>query len=296
MIMHLLPIDGKTKLAGIFGYPVAHSLSPAIHNAAFATLGLNWVFLPLPVTPPELPHALRGFRALGFHGASVTVPHKKAVMPLLDEITDEARAMGAVNVIARDGNRLIGDNTDWQGFLVPLREIGFDPAGQHCAVLGAGGAARAVVYALARSGVASVTVFNRTASRAADLIRDLQALFPRVTLRARPPDAVEELISMVDCDCTLLVNATSVGMWPETERCPWPECIPMPGGAIVYDLVYNPLRTRLLQRAEEAGCRTIAGLGMLVHQGAAAFKLWTDREPPVQVMYDTARGLLCSDS
>jgi shikimate dehydrogenase len=296
MITHPLPIDGKTNLAGIFGYPVAHSLSPAMHNAAFAALGLNWVFLPLSVAPPDLPDALRGFRALGFRGASVTVPHKQTVMPLLDEITEEARAMGAVNAIIRWNDWLIGDNTDWRGFLIPLGEVGFDPSGQHCAVLGAGGAARAVVYALARSGAAMVTVLNRTVPRATALVRDLQTLFPTVALRARSLGALGELISDTSPAYRLVVNATSVGMWPETDRCPWPESIPIPGGAIVYDLVYYPLHTRLIQRAAEAGCRTITGLGMLVYQGATAFKMWTGREPPVEVMYDTVRELLCSDS
>lgn len=280
----------KMKLTAILGHPITHSLSPTMHTAAFAALDMDWVYVPVDVLPADLANAVRGLRALGFRGASVTVPHKQAMIPLLDEVTEAARTMGAVNTIVRRGDRLIGDNTDWQGFLVPLREAGFDLAGQRCAVLGAGGAARAVVYALGRAGATAITIFNRTVSRANDLIRDLQPAIPAVALRSRSLAATADLVA--GSSPALVVNTTSVGMWPETDGCPWPADRPIPSETVVYDLVYNPLRTRLLRQAEEAGCRTIDGVRMLVHQGAIAFKMWTGREPPVEVMYDAVRNLL----
>ncbi len=278
------------KLAAILGHPVAHSLSPAMHNAAFAALDMDWAYMPVDVLPADLPGVVDRLRAFRWRGASVTVPHKQAVMPLLDEVTHEAEAVGAVNTIVRQRDRLVGENTDWQGFLVPLRESGFDISGQRCVVLGAGGAARAIVYALGRAGATTITVFNRTLSRANDLIHDLQPEIPAVTLRGRSLAAMANLVAT--SAPSLVVNTTSVGMWPETNGCPWPDDLPIPSPAVVYDLVYNPLNTRLLQRAEEAGCRTVDGVGMLVHQGAVAFKMWTGREPPVEVMYEAVRSLL----
>ncbi len=277
---------------GILGHPLAHSLSPDMHNAAFAALGLDGRYLLLDVPPAGLAEAVRNVRVAGFCGASVTVPHKQAVMPLLDEITAEAKAIGAVNTIVRQDNRLIGDNTDWRGFLVPLREAGFDPAGRSCVVVGAGGAARAVVYALGRAGAASVHLFNRTSARAEALAHDLQPLFPKTVLHAHSILAGAVRDALAHDTMVLLVNATSVGMWPNVDASPWQDDLPIPAGATVYDLVYNPLQTKLLRQAEEAGCRTIHGEGMLVHQGAIAFELWTGRKAPLDVMFDTVRSLL----
>ncbi len=282
------PSAKKPILTGIFGHPLAHSLSPDMHNAAFTALGLNGDYRLLDVPPAGLAEAVNNLRVAGFSGASVTVPHKQGVMPLLDEITTEAQAIGAVNTIVRQNDRLIGDNTDWQGFLAPLREQRFDLAGRHCVVVGAGGAARAVVYALGRAGTASVTLFNRTASRAEALAHDMQPRFPKTVLRAQPMLAA----ALAHEPPALLVNATSVGMWPNVDACPWPDDLPLPAGATVYDLVYNPLQTKLLRQAEEAGCRTIDGVGMLVHQGAIAFEMWTGRKAPLNVMFDTVRSLL----
>jgi shikimate dehydrogenase len=276
-------ISGKTKLVGIIGWPVAHSMSPAMHNAAFAALGLDWCYVALPVVPERIGEAVRGLLALSFAGANVTVPHKQAVMAHLDRVSPAAQAIGAVNtIVIRDG-WLLGDNTDRPGFLASLREEKFDPAGRRCAVLGAGGAARAVVYALASVG-AAVTVYNRTAARAESLARDLAVSLPDAALRARPLAALGEIGAETD----LLVNTTPLGTWPETEASPWPATLPLPPHLTVCDLVYNPPQTSLLAQAQAAGARAIGGLGMLVHQGVAAFEMWTGHRPPLEVMRQAA--------
>ena len=282
-------INGKTKLVGLIGWPVEHSLSPAMHNAAFAELDLNWCYVPLPVARGRLEEAVRGLVALGFAGANVTAPHKEAVMAHLDEVAPGARAIGAVNTIVVREGRTIGHNTDWRGFLAALREGGFSPEGKRAVVLGAGGAARAVVYALAHAG-SEVAILNRTPQRAEALVQALSFSFPSASLAAFPltAKALREQVAEAD----LLVNATPLGMWPEVDRSPWPEGLAFPGHLAVFDLVYNPPQTRLLQQAAAAGARAIGGLGMLVHQGAAAFRLWTGLEPPVEAMYEACRRAL----
>ncbi|MBL7184273.1 MAG: shikimate dehydrogenase [Anaerolineae bacterium] len=279
-----LNINGQTKLVGLIGYPVEHSLSPAMHNSAFAALGLNWCYVPLPMPPERVGEAIAGLRALGFVGANVTVPHKEAVMAYLDHVTPEAQAIGAVNtIVVREG--LIGYNTDWQGFLTALNEGGFDPQGKRAVVLGAGGAARAVVYALAQAG-AQVTVLNRTLARAQALVQDFASLFPSLPLCFLPltPQTLEEQT----VEAHLLVNTTPVGMWPEVDQSIWPEDLAFPGHLAVFDLVYNPCQTKLLWQTRAAGAKVIGGLGMLVHQGAAAFELWTGEKAPVETMYEAA--------
>lgn len=286
----MVVINAETRLVGLLGWPVAHSVSPAMHNAAFAALGLNWLYLPLPVPGERLEDATRGLRGLGFAGANVTVPHKQAVTKYLDELSPEARAIGAVNTIVVREGRLIGYNTDAEGFLQALRQAGYEPAGRRAVVLGAGGAARAVVYALAYAG-ARVVVLNRTPSRAQHLVRSLQPhLPPDVPVAASPLTAAD--LSAHLGEGQLLVNATSVGMAPYVLRTPLPGGVVIPKGLTVYDLVYNPAETTLLRQAREAGAQAIGGLGMLVHQGAEAFRLWTGVEPPVEVMRRAAEDAL----
>jgi shikimate dehydrogenase len=280
-MMKIQPITGKTSVVGLIGWPVAHSLSPTIHNAAFAHLGLTWAYVPLPVRPDNVGPALKGLAALSFIGANVTVPHKQAVMRYLDGLSGTARVTGAVNTIHLQEGKFLGDNTDAAGFLNYMRETGYDPKGMRVAVLGAGGAARAVVHALC--GLAdAVVVFNRTIERATFLVEDLADSFPK---RALSSEALtNEAIAALDGKVDLVVNTTSVGMSPAVEACPWPDGVPMPATAIYYDLVYNPLETTFLARARAAGAATIDGLGMLIHQGAAAFERWTGQPAPIAVM------------
>jgi shikimate dehydrogenase len=253
-----------------------------MHNAAFAQLGLDWAYLPLPVHPGHVHQAVQGLAALNFVGVNVTVPHKQAVSRYMDELSEAARIIGAVNTIHIKDGKYYGYNTDAVGFLNSLLEGGCNPKGLRVAVLGAGGAARAVVFALCRAEAAQVTVFNRTAERAAFLVDDLAEAFPdsRLKFAALTTASLSELCGQVD----LIVNTTSVGMLPLGQHCPWPDEVPLPAHATMYDLVYNPLETTFLARARAAGATVIDGLGMLVHQGADAFSLWTGRPAPIEVM------------
>ncbi|MBN1890625.1 MAG: shikimate dehydrogenase [Thermoflexales bacterium] len=282
-------INAHTQLVGLLGWPVAHSLSPAMHNAAFDALGLNWRYVPLPVHPSRVEEAVRGLAALGFRGANVTVPHKQAVIPALDSLDVTAQVLGAVNTLLverqADGSTAIrGYNTDAPGFAGALRVGGFEPGGgQDCLVVGAGGAARAVVLGLLQSGLAKIVVLNRTLERAQALVAHLGwanlAYPPRLSVLPLTQDALVESARAAG----LLVNATQVGMWPHVDASIWPEAVPLPAHLSVYDLVYNPLETRLLRQARAAGANAIDGLGMLVGQGAVAFEMWTGQGPAERV-------------
>lgn len=296
-----MKVNAQTKLVGIIGWPVEHSLSPAMHNAAFAALGLNWAYVPLPVAPGQLSAAVRGLAALGFQGANVTIPHKEAVLPYLDELSQEARFIGAVNTIVIDGDRLIGHNTDAAGFMQALLAGGFRPDGARAVVIGAGGAARAVVYGLLAAGVVAITIVNRSLQRAEALVEDFARIplgstpwLKKVPLTAVSLSSCSSLPSLV-AEADLLVNATPVGMWPRPGESPWPDDAPFPGHPLVFDLVYNPPKTKLLLQAQAAGARTIGGLEMLLYQGAKAFELWTGQKPPVEIMRTALREGLCSD-
>ncbi len=276
-------IDGKTQLIGLIGYPVAHTLSPAMHNAAAAALGLNITYVPLPVTPERLPDALCGLIALGFRGVNVTVPHKEAVLPHMDAIFPAARVIGAVNTIVVGDGRLTGFNTDWSGFLSDLERYRLALYGRDCLVLGAGGSARAVVYALLRRG-GRVTIVARRPEQAQRLAAELGAAFPDAT----PPttgslDAAARLAALLDEP--ILINTTPLGMAGEySEQSPWPDGAPFPSGAFAYDLVYTPRETRFMAQARAAGRQTANGLGMLVGQAAEAFEVLTGRRPDPAVM------------
>jgi len=256
-----------------------------MHNAAFAALGLDWCYVPLPVaTEPStrLGEAVSGLRALGLRGANVTVPHKQAVMPYLDQLTAAAQAIGAVNtiVVQADGS-LLGDNTDAPGFVADLRDHDVDPQNKHILVVGAGGSARAVVYGLASAGATSVTVANRTLERARELVTTLQEQVPACALHAC---AFPNHLAAVAAESDVIVNCTSLGMTPNLTGLPWLPDLPFRPGQAVYDLVYNPRKTCLLAQAECEGAHVIGGIGMLVWQGAIAFERWTGIVPPVDVM------------
>lgn len=283
-------IRGTTRLVGLLGWPVAHSRSPQMHNAAFAALGLDWVYVPLPVPPERLEDALRGLRAMGFAGANVTVPHKAAVIPYLDEISPLARAIGAVNTLRAVEGRWVGENTDVEGFRRALTETGLSARGQAVAVLGAGGAARAVLAALAMEEAAEIFLINRSPERAHRLIAELGETFPSAGLRL-PPTHVLRPEEPPPEGVALLINTTPVGMAPEVEASPWPPERPFPWGLQgVIDLIYEPPRTRLMALAEAAGIPAFNGLGMLLHQGALAFTMWTGQEAPLEVMRTALQG------
>jgi shikimate dehydrogenase len=282
-------ITGSTKIVGLLGWPVSHSLSPAMHNAAFEHLNLDWRYVPLPVDPGQpgaVPQALAGLRALGLCGANVTVPHKQAVMPYVDRLEPAAQAIGAVNtlLVERDGT-LVGDNTDAAGFVSDLREHGIDMEGRRVLVLGAGGSARGIVYGLAHAKVAGISVANRTLATAQALVSGLQPLAPDCDMTAFAlPGDLPRLAQHAD----LIVNCTTLGMTPDVGATPWPDDLPFHSGQIVYDLVYNPADTRLLRQATQGGAQAIGGLGMLVWQGALAFEHWTGQPAPVAIMRSAA--------
>jgi shikimate dehydrogenase len=260
----------------VIGHPVAHSLSPALHNAAFAAAGLDWVYVALDVEPGAVADAFAGVRALGIAGLSVTMPHKEAAAAAADELTDDARRLGAVNCVVNRRGALVGHNTDGPGLLAALdAEVGYAPHGARCVVLGAGGAARAVVLALARADAAEVAVVNRTPDRAAAAA----ALAGDRGVVVAPAAAGARLAA-----ADLVVNATPVGMGePAAADVPF-DLDHLRPGQVVADLVYRPLVTPLVAGARDRGVTAVNGLGMLVHQAALAFELWTGVDAPLDVM------------
>lgn len=282
-------IDSRTVLYGVFGDPVAHSQSPRMLNRAFAETGLPAVYTAFHVTAPGLADAVKGIRALGLRGVNVTIPHKVEVMKHLDAIDESARSIGAVNTIVNDGGRLTGYNTDGIGYVRSLKEeTGFDPVGKRVVVLGAGGAARGIVWALAREGAAEITVANRTAARAVELAG---AYASRALLRGTGMEDAEEALLSAD----LVVNTTRAGMHPYIGESPLPAELLHPG-LLVSDIVYTPRMTLLLRQAEERGCAVHGGLGMFIHQGAHAFELWTGQAAPVDAMRDEVEAALAGNA
>ncbi|WPD22943.1 MAG: shikimate dehydrogenase [Candidatus Electrothrix scaldis] len=265
-----MAIDGKTELYGIIGNPVRHSMSPAMHNAAFAELGMNRVYVPMEVQDVE--QGIAGLRALGFQGVSVTVPHKASVIPFLDEIDPVAEKIGAVNTLVfrqEDGRVILrGLNTDWLGANTALEEK-VNLQQSRVLVIGAGGSAKAVGFGLVEAG-AEVIIANRT-------VKSGQALADWLGCDFVPLDEVAGVSADV------LINTTSVGMEPDREGIVVPSAL-LPGFSVVMDIVYAPLETRLLREAKAAGCQTIDGLAMLLYQGAAQFEIWTGEKPPQLIM------------
>ena len=292
--------ENDIQLVGLIGWPVEHSVSPAMHNAAFEALGLRWRYILLPTLPGQVEATLAQLKAQDYRGANVTVPHKQAVMPVLDSITPNARALGAVNtlVISCRANRTPvsgGYNTDDKGFVSALQHGGFEPEERgHAVIVGAGGAARAVVYGLLWSGIGEVTVLNRTSERAQALVSDLGDLHEWPGSMCALPFTPKTLVE-AGHTADLLVNATTVGMWPHADGSIWPESVSIPAHLAVFDLVYNPLETRLLRQARESGAHPIGGLEMLVRQGALALELWTGEPAPVSVMRAAAQEALKGD-
>jgi shikimate dehydrogenase len=258
----------QPSVVGLIGWPVEHSRSPAMHNAAFIALGLDWRYILLPTPPDQVEAVVARIRSGELQGANVTIPHKQAVMPFLDEIDPAAQSVGAVNTIVRRDNRLFGFNTDTVGFKRALLETGPAVSDQPCAVLGAGGSARAVVYVLRELG-AHITVYARNVEKARALHSD-----------GRPLEALNEINSATK----LIVNTTPVGLSPDIDASPWPDDAPLPKDALIFDLLNNPACTRFMQQAKQAGLHAVNGWNMLVYQGAAAFAKWTGVEPPIAVM------------
>jgi len=273
-------ISGQTRIVGVIGDPVQHSRSPQMHNAAIVERKLDYVYVPFHVRSGELREAIEGFKALNVLGVNVTIPHKQTVMPILDDVSHEATLIGAANTLLFCDGRVSGDNTDAQGFLRAMTEEGIDiPVGGSAVVLGAGGAARAVVVALALSGLGLITVANRTGWKAIQFEKNL-ATISETEISA--VDLASNQLNSAIRSADLLVNTTSVGMQETDQLLIDPDSLNP--GTIVYEIVYTPPETSLLRVAREKGCQTIGGIGMLVHQGAIAFEKWIGIVPNVETM------------
>ncbi len=282
-------ISGKTKICALIGDPVEHTMSPVMHNAAYKKLGLDYIYIPFRVKPEQLAPAVDGLRALNVCGFNVTIPHKVSIIPVLDGLDPIAEKIGAVNTVVNTGGELRGYNTDADGFLKAMLERGVEPGDKNVVILGAGGAARAITYILAEK-VVSLTILNRQeeldwAENIAELIKEDFGKVVRV-LELRD-DYLAEVLHNAD----ILVNATSVGMSPAGDKSPVPADL-LRKGLVVFDVVYNPINTRLLNEAKAAGAQTISGIDMLAWQGALAFEKWTGQAAPIDLMKKEAVKML----
>ena len=261
-----LKINQYTELYGVLGNPVKHSLSPLMLNAAFSDKGINAVYLAF--ESDDVEGAIKGMRALGIKGVSVTIPHKSSVISLLDEVDPMAKDIGAVNTIVNKDGNLIGYNTDAAGALMALEEV-VQVAGKSCVIVGAGGAAKAIGYILKKHDV-TLTIANRSEERGKTLSKSLDSIYIK-------PELLEDIYA------DILINTTPVGMTPNTDSCPVSEKA-LKQGMTVMDIIYNPRRTKLLNIATDRGCRIVDGLRMFIYQGAEQFRLWTGQEAPVKLM------------
>lgn len=274
-------ITGKTKLLGVIGHPVEHSLSPVMHNAAIAHLKLDYVYLPLPVKPEDLDEALKGFAAIGLTGFNITIPHKQAILPFLSSISPVAQAVGAVNTVWRTDQGWAGTNTDVEGFVAPLLTDNKNWNGAVAVILGNGGAARAVVAGCEQLGCKEIYLVGRNALK----LQEFRASWSNSSFQVLQIQTWEKLPDLL-ARADLLVNTTPVGMYPHGDSSPLSadEISQLPKGAIAYDLIYTPRPTRFLQLAKAKGAIAIDGLEMLIGQGAAALKIWLQQPPPVDIM------------
>ena len=281
----------KTFKLGLIGYPLGHSLSPKIHTAALESCGLQGDYSLFPIHPDDkqgLKDLLTRVRSGEIHGLNVTIPHKQDVIPLLDDLTQTAQTIGAVNTISIQNGKLIGDNTDAQGFLDDLKRFLATEPWRHgdtksALVLGAGGSARAVVYALVNDGW-GITIAARRIEKAEELASQFPGFHSRILI-------IEyQLTTLGSLFPTLIVNTTPLGMFPRIETSPWPAELPFPPDAVVYDLVYNPLETKLVRDACAAGLPAVTGMGMLIEQAALAFEIWTNCQPSRDLLWKTVDG------
>jgi shikimate dehydrogenase len=282
-----MSISGKTQVCGVIGDPIAHTLSPAMQNAAFKHLKLDFVFLAFKVKHTELENAMRGVRGLGIRGLNVTMPHKTAVLRYLDDLDANVKFLGSANTILNYGGRLLGFNTDGAGALNALRENGVNPEGKNVLLLGAGGAAKAIAYSLAQD-AGALCILNRVPEKAAVLADALNRVFDKEVMGGTlSPNAVQKNLQ----DADILVNATSVGMHPNINQSlvapQW-----LRSDLAVMDIVYNPVETKLAKDAKAAGAHVISGVEMLLYQGVASFQIWTGHAAPIKVMQTAALNQL----
>ncbi len=306
----MMNLSGSTRLIGIFGDPIAHSLSPAMHNPAFVKYGLDFAYVPLQVKPPDLEKAVDALRLFNFRGANITLPHKQKILPYLDEVSEISRLMGAVNTVVNEDGKLFGTTTDAEGFLMGFHEAGHRFLNRTVAILGNGGSARTLIFALLVNAKLSennsteiiteadkparIFLFGRDADKTNKLVAEIKSTlkthgiaFDPQSLEAKSLDQYSQHKSEID----IVINATPVGMKPNFSASPL-SAQDLVEGQIVYDIVYTPEQTQLLRDANARGLKTVGGLGMLVHQGRASFKLWTGILPEAADYYASARKQL----
>ena len=291
MIMHLDErITGTTVLTGLIGHPVGHTVSPLLHNSLYTAMGLDGIYLPMEVADENLGDAVKGLKALGFAGFNVTIPYKERVMEYLDGISDDAGLFGAVNTVVNAGGRLLGYNTDGDGFARAFRRhTGAAFAGKKVCVLGAGGAARSIVFKIAMDGASAMSIINRTKAKAEALAADLTKAVRSgkvagnrgITAAAVESGTREADLLLYDCD--IIVNATPAGMYPNTAESPLRQGLRLRKGQIVFDTIYNPARTKFIAGAQAMGCRVCNGAGMLFYQGVGSFEIWTGKAVPPEI-------------
>ncbi len=279
-------ITSNTKLICVIGHPIKHSKSPLMHNAALKKIEEDAVYLAFDIENEKLEEFVKGFRAMGIIGANVTIPHKENIMKYLDGVTKEAEIIGAVNTIYRDGDKLIGDNSDGKGFILSLmKESDFDPKDKKILILGAGGASKAVTAKLADEGASEIYIYDIDRKRAEELVEQImKSAEKNVKISIADKNSIENIAK----ESNLLVNCTPIGM-KESD----PELLSdevFNSEQVVYDLIYNPPKTKLLKSAEKKGAKIVNGLGMLVYQGAISFERWTGKKPDTEIMFKTIKG------
>jgi len=277
-------ISGKTKVCGIIGHPIDHTLSPTMHNAAFRELGLDFIYIAFEVESEHLHESISGIRSLGIHGLNVTIPHKEDVIKYLDEINPEAKKIGSVNTIVNRGSQLVGYNTDGIGAIKALKDNKVELKEKKILLLGAGGSAKSIAFTLSKF-VKKIMILNRTEERAKKLADNLKLMFDiEITWNHLSQEAVRQ--NLIDTD--ILINATSIGMNPKSDesliKSKW-----LTSRICIFDIVYSPNGTKLIQNAKRIGAKVIDGIDLLVYQGAMAFKIWTGREPPINVMKEAIK-------
>lgn len=284
----MVAINTETRMIGLLGYPLKHSYSPAMQNAAFQKMGLNKIYIPIEVTEENLGDVIKGMSKMNFDGFNVTIPHKVSVIKYLDEIDELANIIGAVNVVAIKEGRLKGYNTDGNGFLRSF-EIGTGESvkKKNILILGSGGASRAISMTMAVNGAKKIYICNRTFDKAVELAEDInKKIGCSLVAAALKYSNTEDVLQHID----IIINTTSIGMHPDTDALPLDKRF-LDKRFIVCDIVYNPLKTKLLEEAEKVGCKTLTGIAMLVYQGAEAFRIWTGQVPPVEIMFEVCRNI-----
>ena len=265
-------INGHTKVLGLIGDPIEHSLSPGIHNTICRHLNLNYTYVPFRVSPDNLKEAVKGFKALGVTGFNVTIPHKKDIIKYLDEVSKEALLMGAVNTVKNIEGKLYGYNTDGEGLIKSFKSEHISIKDKKVVVIGAGGASRGICIKMAMEGVRHITILNRTRDKADNICNVINSNIQDI---ARSAEWDDNTLRQYGEQCDVLIHTTPIGMYPETHRCPVKDFDFIHSNMVVCDLIYNPFKTVLLQKAEEKGCKVVNGWGMLLFQAISAFEIWT---------------------